>query len=291
MKVLLRHLCFVVISGTFIGTPSALAATLSFRSDYWCPYVCEPNTSQPGYMVEVLQQIFQKQGHTLEVRLTNWTRAIKDTRTNKAQGLIGARRANAPDFIFPEKPLGITRNVYFTHKNSSWTFQGRQSLQTARIGVINGYSYGDSIDHLIQTRHKSFIPFSGERPLEQVIKMIENGRLDAFIENPLALHYALKNQNIATETLKVAGWVSAQDPFLFIAFSPNNPESKTYATLVTKGIQELRRNGKLKRILDKYHLEDWENSEPLALGALHDFSPRLLKSPLDLLHMFNTGSL
>ncbi|WP_415062810.1 substrate-binding periplasmic protein [Bdellovibrio sp.] len=291
MKALLRHLCFVVICGTSIGTPPVQAATLSFRSDYWCPYVCEPNSSRPGYMVEVLQKIFQKHGHTVDVKLTNWVRAIKETRTGKAQGLLGARRADAPDFIFSEKSLGITKNVYFTHKDSSWTYQGRQSLQAARIGVINGYSYGDSIDHLIQTRHKSFIPFSGERPLEQVIKMLESGRLDAFIENPLALHYALKNQNLPTETLKVAGWVSAQDPFLFIGFTPNNPESKTYATIVTKGIQELRRNGNLKRILDKYNLEDWENSQPLALGALHDFSPRLLKSPLDLLHMFNTGSL
>lgn len=281
---------FFIITTILLFKSLSFADAISMRSDYWCPYVCDPRSEKPGYMVEIVQQIFEKKGHTVDMRLTNWVRAVKDVRTNKAQVLVGASRMDAPDFIFTRNTMGIMKNAYFTKKDSKWKFTGRNSLQNMRIGVINGYTYGDSIDQMIRSRHKSFIPFSGEKPLEQIIRMIESNRLDAFIENPVALHQALKKFGVAAESLKVAGWVSSQDPYLYVGFSPNHPKSREYATILNHGVEELRRSGELQRILDKYQVEDWEKSK-ISLGALDDFSPRILKSSFDLLDMFNARSL
>lgn len=281
---------FNLVSVLFVlGLSSqAFADTLSFRSDFWCPYVCNPASNKPGYMVEIMRQIFEKHGHKVDVKLSNWVRAIKDTRSNKSQGLLGCSIGDAPDFVFPHKSLGLMKSAYFTLKDSTWTYNGRQSLQNKRIGVINGYSYGDSVDNLIRTRNKSFIPFSGDRPLEQIIKMIQSGRLEAFIENPVALHYALAEMNVPVDTLRVAGWVVADDPFLYVAFSPENSKSKIYADILDKGLTDLRRSGELRRILEKYNIEDWEQQKNL---GTNDLSTGFLKSSLDLIHVFNTGSL
>ncbi|WII71244.1 transporter substrate-binding domain-containing protein [Bdellovibrio sp. 22V] len=290
--VMMKLLLYALVTLSALLSNQVRAETLSFRSDYWCPYVCEPDSSRPGYMIEILRAVFEKHGHKVEFKLSNWVRAIKDTRSNRVHGLISASQSDAPDFIYPRKSLGVMKAAYFTKKSSSWTYKGRHSLHGRRIGVINGYTYGNSIDTLVKSRHKSFIPFSGERPLEQILKMLDTGRLDAFVENPVALHFYLMEHKRDVDDLRVGGWVIGEDPYLYVGFAPTNPKSAEYAEILSGGIDSLRRSGELRRILEKYNLEDWEvNRKMAALRALDDFSSRLLQSPLDLLDMFNARSL
>nr|BFD62196.1 ABC transporter substrate-binding protein [Bdellovibrio sp. HM001] len=238
----------------------AKADVIVLRSDYWCPYVCNPESSTPGYMVEIAKAVFEPQGHHIQIVTTNWARSVKDARANKAQGILGACVADAPDFIFPKNSLGLMKNAFFVPKDSQWEYTGRSSLQGKRIGVINGYAYGGSVDPLIRHRHRTFIPFSGDRPLEQMIRMLNARRLDGFIENPLVLQYLTHTNHHKFENYKIAGWVEDEAVDLFIAFSPNNPHSETYADILSRGVEELRRNGELQRILNKYNLHDWKES-------------------------------
>lgn len=286
-----QALVALILSATVFVSGHARADVISFRSDFWCPYVCNPDSETPGYMVEIARTVFEKHGHKVQVKLSNWVRAIKDTRSNRVQGLMGCSVVDAPDFIYPKKSLGIMKNAYFVPKNSTWTYKGRPSLQGMKIGVINGYTYGDSVDNLIRSRHRSFIPFSGDRPLEQVIRMMQVGRLDGFIENPVVLQYTSGSAKITMENMKVAGWVENHDPALYISFSPNNPKSQEYAEILTRGVEELRRSGELQRILQKYNLKDWEQPSGISLGALDNLGSSFLKSPLNPFNMFNARSL
>ncbi|WP_041577061.1 substrate-binding periplasmic protein [Bdellovibrio bacteriovorus] len=286
-----QALVALILSVTVFASARARADVISFRSDFWCPYVCNPDSETPGYMVEIARTVFEKHGHKVQVKLSNWVRAIKDTRSNRVQGLMGCSVVDAPDFIYPKKSLGIMKNAYFVPKNSTWTYKGRPSLQGMKIGVINGYTYGDSVDNLIRSRHRSFIPFSGDRPLEQVIRMMQAGRLDGFIENPVVLQYTSVSAKITMENMKVGGWVENHDPALYISFSPNNPKSQEYAEILTRGVEELRRSGELQRILQKYNLKDWEQSSGISLGALDNLGSSFLKSPLNPFNMFNARSL
>ena len=45
---------------------------------------------------------------------------------------------------------------------------------------------------------------------------------------------------------------------IYLAFSPKNPKSKSYARLISKGIIEMRASGDLQKILDKYGMRDWK---------------------------------
>ncbi|CAE78985.1 transporter substrate-binding domain-containing protein [Bdellovibrio bacteriovorus] len=286
-----QALAALILSATVFVSEHVRADVISFRSDFWCPYVCNPDSETPGYMVEITRAVFEKQGHKVQVKLSNWVRAIKDTRSNRVQGLMGCSVVDAPDFIYPKKSLGLMKNAYFVPKNSTWTYKGRPSLQGMKIGVINGYTYGDSVDNLIRSRHRSFIPFSGDRPLEQVIRMMQAGRLDGFIENPVVLQYTSVSAKITMENMKIGGWVENHDPALFISFSPNNPKSQEYAEILSRGVEELRRSGELQRILMKYNLKDWEQPSGISLGALDNLGSSFLKSPLNPFNMFNARSL
>ena len=49
------------------------------------------------------------------------------------------------------------------------------------------------------------------------------------------------------------------DPYdVYIACAPSKILSKTYAELLSKGVQQLRESGELQTILRKYGLGDWQ---------------------------------
>jgi polar amino acid transport system substrate-binding protein len=234
-------------------------------------------------MVEAVRLIFAKHGHRIDFKTSQWVNSIKDTRKNKVTALIGCSRGDAPDFIFPDRPLGQLINHYFVKKNSNWSYRGRQSLEGKRIGVISNYTYGDAVDNLVKTKHKSMVIFSGDNPLEQMLKKMEEGTLDAFVENPIVLSFYLGSHKIAADTFKSVSQNLANDPDLYIAFSPNNPKSAYYAELISKGITELRQSGELQRILERYNLSDWLKAQVVAALGVDDFGSQRFHGQFDLL--------
>lgn len=87
--------------------------------------------------------------------------------------------------------------------------------------------------------------------------MMESGRLDAFIEDPVILKQVLSKQEIGNflksdETKKVSNLA------VTIAFNPKHPHAELFAKWISQGVEELRQSGHLQNILSKYHLVDWE---------------------------------
>lgn len=234
------------------------AETLSLRADVWCPYTCDPKSDHPGFMIEIAKEIFGPAGITIDYQNLNWARAITEARDGKISGIVGAAHADAPDFIFPKMPSGLNSNFFWATKGSSFSYKNSASLEGMKIGVINSYSYGDEIDKPVSEKNPSYIVVSGEDALMKMIKMTQAGRLNAFVENPFVLGYLLKdNPHLQNEFVPVSKNV-VLDQQLFIAFSPKKKDSQRFAEMMTKGMVQLRKNGKLKKILEKYGLKDWQ---------------------------------
>lgn len=242
---------------TFATATSTTISPLLIKSDFRCPYVCDPESDKPGYLVEIVRSIFAKKGQQVEFRITNWARAVNEVRANKADALLGCTKEDAPQLIFPENSLGQAQRYFFIHKHSNWSYQDSESLSRRRIGIVNGHQYGQSINELINSKHKSIVTFSGKYPLEQILKMMESGRLDAFIEDPVILKQVLSKQEIGNflksdETKKVSNLA------VTIAFNPKHPHAELFAKWISQGVEELRQSGHLQNILSKYNLVDWE---------------------------------
>ncbi|WP_413558133.1 substrate-binding periplasmic protein [Bdellovibrio sp. HCB209] len=241
-------------------TSTAMADTIMIRSDAWCPYVCD-SEKEPGYMVEVATKIFEKNGHKVNFSMVNWARAVSETRRNKATAILGANFNDAPDFVFPAKTLGHGQDFFFVKKESNWSYKGYASLAGKRIGVINGYAYGGDMDRIIKENQGTFISISGEHPLEQILKMMDSKRLDAFIENHIVMRTSLTNLGINPDDYKAVSGTVANDTKLYMAFSPTNKKSEEYAKIFSRGISEMRQNGELAKVLTKYNIPDWEQQE------------------------------
>ena len=46
--------------------------------------------------------------------------------------------------------------------------------------------------------------------------------------------------------------------YIYIAFSPKRADSQRYARMLSEGVVQLRRTGRLAVILSKYGLKDWK---------------------------------
>lgn len=258
----MRYLSHLILSiGLFIPLPSH-AETITIVADQWCPYNCEPNSKNPGFMIEIAQAAFNKHDIDVIYDVMPWERAINNTRDNKFNAIVGAAQEDAPDFVFPSNAQGWISNFFYTKVDNKWQFTGLESLNKISLGVIGGYTYDETLNKYIKqhkNNHKFIQIVYGDKGLEVNIKKLLANRIDAIIEGEYVMQYTL-SKNGLTDLIKQSGAIPpSESNKLFIAFSPKNPNSKKYAELLSQEMSAMRASGELKIILDKYNIKDWQN--------------------------------
>ena len=250
--------CLVLSCCLYLFCLSANAKTIVIVSDDWCPINCVPNTEKPGYLVELARTIFKEAGHNLVYKKVPWERAIKSTRKGQYNGIIGAFVGDAPDFVFPKNEQGAIGNSFFIKKDNTWKYTGIASLSNVKIGVIQGYDYGEEMNKYIKDNDKSkkVQLVSGDTALEKNIRKLIKGRIDAILETESVFLYKINEMGVSDKIISAGKAVEPEKAY--IAFSPAIPESKEYAKILSDGIEKLRKSGELKRILQRYGLKDWK---------------------------------
>lgn len=235
---------------------SLVANEIVLVADEWCPYNCAPEDKNPGFMVEIAKFVFAKEGHSVIYHTAPWARAIHLVREGKHQGIIGTGRTETPDFIFPDIELGRATHTFYTSKGHPWKYNGLDSLKEINLGVIEDYSYGNLDNDYIKPNKGSekIQVINGENGLMRNIKKLSYGRIDALVDDKTVFQHQLYITNTPND-FSEAGLADFED--VFIAFSPKLKESKSYAKILSRGMKQLRKTGKLEEILDKYGVEDW----------------------------------
>lgn len=235
------------------------ADTITLVADEWCPFNCEPNSELPGYAVEIAETVMKQHGHTIQYELLPWDTAISQCREGKYNAIIGAFHGDAPDFVFPSEPIGyISGSGLFTLKSNEWEYQNIDSLKTQRLGAILAYDYGEQVNQYIKKQRLAgnVELISGHKPLRRNIQKMMVGRLTVVMDAAPVFWYTAKSLGV-TDKVKFVGEVEPPEG-AFIAFSPNMKESANYASILSVGIDNLRKNGELVKILNKYGLKDWK---------------------------------
>lgn len=237
---------------------STQADTINLVADEWCPYNCEPGTDEPGYMIEIAQRVFSEAGHTVTYKTLNWSRSVEDTRHGKYDGIVGASKPEAEDFVFPKENLGDSANSFFVTRENNWRYQGMSSIEKVRIAVIKDYEYGTLLDDYIAANKadlKKVQVATGDNALEKNFTKLVHGRVAVVVEDGAVGRYAAKSMGLADKIQLAGNDGDASD--LYIAFSPQNPNSQNYAKILSQGIERLRSSGELQTILAKYGQTDW----------------------------------
>jgi polar amino acid transport system substrate-binding protein len=231
---------------------------ISLRADHWCPYNCDPQQAQLGYMIDIAKAVFEP-AIKVEFFETNWARALEETLKGRTSGVVGPAKSDASDLVYPDIPLGMSKICFYTRKDDKWEFTGLSSLESVKMGTVNGYSYGERLDaHIARyaTDTQRIDMVAGNDALATNFKKMQKGRIRVLADDENVVRYTLSRDPSLAADVRKAGCDDA-DP-VYIAFSPKNPRSTAWAKQLGDGLRKLRQSGQLATILGRYGLDDWE---------------------------------
>jgi polar amino acid transport system substrate-binding protein len=244
---------------------NAKAETLTLVSADWCPFICESDkpgvlAKKPGFVVDIVKTIFERQGYQVLYAAPPWSRAIFDARMGRYTGILAALKNDAPDFIYPEEELGVNHMCFYVKAGSTWRYDGLPSLASVILGVVQDYAYDNGVlDEYIKKcraeKNGAVQAAASGRGLEQNLQNIQLGRITAILEERDVVEQYLKRHNVS-EKYQQAGCLN--EVKMYVGFSPAHEKSNLYAALFSSGMKELRRSGKLNDILHKYGMKDWK---------------------------------
>lgn len=241
---------------------SSNADEIRLVADPWMPYNGSEENN-PGYLIDIARAVFEKNGHTVIYEQVPWTRAIEKTRKGAANGIVCAYQGDPPDFVFPENHLGYSINKLYVRKESKWRYENTASLEALLFGVLKNYgSRIDTIENYILANEKNprriFMIYDIDS-LDIFIKKLLEKKIDVFMNDKRVMDYYALGQNGLFDKIREVNIPEEYPHLLNIAFTPAavNPKSVQYAKALSEGITDLRNSGRLKKILNKYSIEDW----------------------------------
>ncbi|GGX66779.1 substrate-binding periplasmic protein [Saccharospirillum salsuginis] len=246
----------IVLACSCAAASVAWSDTITIRADSWCPMNCEPGTTQPGYMIEFAREIAEQNGHSVDYQTMPWRRAVDSVREGQFDCVVGAYVEDAPDFRFPDEHWGLDQTAVYAKADSDFAYDGLDSLQGEKIGVIGGYAYSDAFDAFAEQNPDVVQWLNADNALENNIRKVLAGRLTATLESPAVMGHKLKSMGVQSQ-MKRVGYLG-EGSEMYIACSPAKAATAGYVTMFSEGTRQLRDSGRLQEILADYGLEDWK---------------------------------
>ncbi len=238
-------------------SPSIIRAeTIRFATIDYCPFTCDPakEEGREGVMTDVLREAFERAGHTLEITMLPYVRAVKSVQDGEYDGIVVVGKDYAPDLVYPDRPTVVQRVAFVVNAGSPWRYEGVESLFHVIVGIVKGYHYVDPglVTYLEEEQNNEarVNVLHGNNTTKRAFLMLLSGRIDTFLEGEYTVMYELKNSELR-EKVMIAGYTTKafED---YSGFSPHNPNADQYAQLLSDTIIELKQSGKLDDILRNY---------------------------------------
>ncbi|MBV8634096.1 MAG: transporter substrate-binding domain-containing protein [Burkholderiaceae bacterium] len=254
LPLLAAFVCFTLFPS------SARCQELIVQGDQWCPYNCEPGAAAPGYVIELLQAIYGPKNIKIRYEIVPWDRVLVQTREGKTHAAIVATQHEVDSFglLVGRETVGNSSDCLFVGANSKLKFSSIDALDTLkRVGISSGYTYSAEIEEWLKRPENKgkIIVQKGENPAEINIKNLALGRLDGVIEDDHVMLHLIAKLGIANQ-VSLAGCQKATP--IFVAFSPKLKDAQKVVKEFDDGVQALRQNQQLAKILAKYGLTDWK---------------------------------
>lgn len=250
---------FFLLSAVLLASFSIKAAQLNVASDIWCPYICE-DPNNPGYIVELVNQIYAENNVTTRFETIPLARAINLAQKNQINLVLGLTKAHLKSNSLQNFSLsvGSFSNDLYVKKGNNWRFTSPKNLidylkKGNKVGIIRGYVYGEFFDLLFASNPEYFHVAHGDSPLLSNLEMLNMGRISILLDTKnTILHEASPH---IKPNLVYAGTEGENVP-LYIGFSPNTPSE--YTDMLNNGIVSFRQTKRLNQLLNKYGIEDWK---------------------------------
>jgi polar amino acid transport system substrate-binding protein len=245
-----------VVAGLAVVAAPASAEVIIMAADVWCPYNCQPGAERPGFAIEMAKAILEPQGRKVEYAVIPWARTLEEVRAGKIAIAIGAGPSDNRGLRFGKESIGAPANVLIVRKGESFAYTGPESLKGKRLGAIRDYTYDEKLDAYIAANPQGDAVqlTSGEDAVQQNLRKLLGGRVDAVVESTDVTKYTLAQLGL---TDKVEILPQGEASPVYLAVSAQWPNAEALIEALDKGVAQMRADGRLAAILAKYGVSDW----------------------------------
>lgn len=217
----------------FLSAASAMELTLA--SDPWCPYTCDPGSSNPGYMVELAREILGQENIRFHYQVKPWKRVLAESKTGAIDGAITADLSDTENLILNRIPFAATSQTVVSRIDDSFQWAGIDSIGTRILVAINGYTYGKAISKWMESRQDSgrVHMISGVDALTRSLRMIATKRGDILVNDLNVLKYTLAGMKLQTEFRFQATGLKTD---LFIGITKKRGDAQLIVDTLDKGL-------------------------------------------------------
>jgi len=211
-----KLLLFILIIGW--ASPSVWAgneAPLKIITESWAPFSYKENGQVKGAITDVVRSVFQDMNVPVTFRVVPWKRAVAMLKKGKGDALYSAsyKSDRAKFLIYPKHPIYQVKYLFYSKKDSGFTFDGNVSHLHGKIGAMRGYSYTKEFWGTPKSCGHCYTIEEVSR-LEQNFKKLHKGELMAFPASQKVAEAMMKKEGYTDEFEASSIPLATKDYFL-----------------------------------------------------------------------------
>jgi polar amino acid transport system substrate-binding protein len=199
------------------------------------------NKDGTGLYIDILKEVFQPEGITVNVKFEPYSKAIETLSKGKADLTIGTYKDEVENAVYPKWHFGADDVVACFMKGKIKNWAGEKSLEGKKVVWMREYDYNEYISVKMEELENVDKRESG-------INLILKDRADFFLDNQTDLLKTIKSMNldITKFEIKLVKYID-----LYMCFA-NNDRGKQLASIWDKNFQKLLNSGKIKELFKKW---------------------------------------
>lgn len=247
-----RYLCklFVLCSILVYGNASYAANFRLVTVEFPPLHYADAKGQATGAAVEIVRDVLKGLGHTADISVVPWSRALSFCRDGEIDGMFTVYRL--PEY---EAILDFSKEVFIPHIIAIYTSTGKSKnfsgnpadLAAGTIGTVNAISYGERFDKL-----KERLKLERVESLDSSFKMLTAGRIDYVVSNRYSAEFSIRNLAITNSVVEMSPPIDMVASYF--AFSKKST-AKNILNNFDAALREFKKSPRYQQILDQYHIK------------------------------------
>jgi polar amino acid transport system substrate-binding protein len=250
---------FLAMLALLAGPVSAAEQTVTILGDAeYTPYIFKDGGENKGLYVEILEAASARmEGYKIEFLMLPWRRALTDIENGDALAITPPyKRLEARPWIDPySEPFSTESVVVVCNKNTADTLQGA-SYPKGYAGKVFGMNTSFEIggDEFQAMAKSGAITLKYSKTTETLVKKLNAGRLDCYINDSGAIKASVKSEGIDRSNIVEMATVSTEP--VYVGFSKvgwsKYPYAADFMEKLNTAIKALRDSGEIDTIAKNY---------------------------------------
>ena len=244
---------FSVLALISLSSPVRAEQDLVFVSvDAFPPYTWTKEGEPTGIDVEIVQSLAERTDLPIIVELVPGKRLLRMVQDGTAAGGFAAFKTTERETyaLFLEPPIHYSVYRLYVRKGEEFPFRNVEDLKGKFIGKNSGFHISSAFS---SARDNKLIQVIDVKSMEQSIKMLIAGRLDAFVGNEQEVSYTLKNMGLSGEVASLSVPVrDRKGGHLMISKAGMIADRRDILDQISQALQEMSTDGTFESIYEKY---------------------------------------